>query len=65
MTAGNVIGVRCVLLHPHPDYGGNQYNNVIASLFASLEDASRFDFVSSDLDQAINQVLVVRQRFSW
>jgi uncharacterized protein len=57
MTAGKVIGVRCVLLHPHPDYGGNQYNNVIASLFASLDDASRFDFVSSDLDLAINQVL--------
>ena len=49
--------MRCVLLHPDPDRGGNQYNNVIASLFDALEDALRFDFVSSDLGVATRQVL--------
>jgi alpha/beta superfamily hydrolase len=46
-----------VLLHPHPDYGGDQHNNVIAALFAALEDATRFDFLSSDLAVATGQVL--------
>jgi alpha/beta superfamily hydrolase len=49
--------MRCVLLHPHPDRGGNQHNNVIAALFAALDDAVRFDFVSSDLAVATGQVL--------
>ena len=48
--------MRCLLLHPHPDRGGNQHNNVIAALFASLDGASRFDFVSSDLPAATGQV---------
>ncbi len=49
--------MRCLLLHPHPDYGGNQHNNVIAALFAALDDATRFDFVSSNLATAAAQVL--------
>jgi alpha/beta superfamily hydrolase len=49
--------VRCVLLHPDPDLGGNQYNNVIATLFAAIEDATRFDFISSDPTVATGQVL--------
>lgn len=49
--------MRCVLLHPHPDRGGNQYNNVIAALFAALADAVRFDFASSDMEMATSQVL--------
>jgi hypothetical protein len=28
---------------------GNQHNNVIAALFAALDDATCFDFISSDL----------------
>ncbi len=48
--------MRCVLLHPHPDMGGNQHNNVITALFAALDDAVRFDFVSSDLGAAKGQV---------
>jgi alpha/beta superfamily hydrolase len=47
---------RCVLLHPHPDMGGNQHNNVIAALFDALDDAVRFDFASSDLTIATRQV---------
>ncbi len=49
--------MRCVLLHPQPDFGGNQYNNVIAALFAALDDAARFDFISSDPAVAAGQVL--------
>jgi uncharacterized protein len=38
-----------VLLHPHPDYGGNRYHPVIDALFHSLPlDTLRFDFRSSD-----------------
>jgi hypothetical protein len=54
---GKVVGVRCVLLHPHPDRGGNQHNSVVGSLFAALEDATRFDFVSGDLGVATGQVI--------
>ena len=54
--------MRCLLLHPHPDRGGNQHNNVIAALFAALEDAVRFDFVSSDLAVATGQVLAQLER---
>jgi alpha/beta superfamily hydrolase len=49
--------MRCVLLHPHPDLGGNQHNSVISALFAALPGASRFDFRSSDLRVATDQVL--------
>jgi alpha/beta superfamily hydrolase len=49
--------MRCVLLHPHPDMGGSQHNSVIASLFAALKDATRFDFASADLTVATGQVL--------
>src|SRR5262249_32516704 len=52
----NRSAVRCVLLHPHPDRGGNQHNNVIAALYAVLDDAVRFDFASSDLAVATGQV---------
>ena len=49
--------MRSVLLHPHPDLGGNQHNNVIAALFAALDDATRFDFISADPAVATGQVL--------
>jgi alpha/beta superfamily hydrolase len=45
-----------VLLHPHPEMGGDRYNNVVAALYEALPDAGvsalRFDFSSSDLDVA-------------
>lgn len=49
--------MRCVLLHPHPDMGGTQHNNVITALFDALDGAVRFDFASSDLAVARGQVL--------
>lgn len=46
-----------MLLHPHPDFGGNQYNNVVQALFDAYSangiEAVRFDFGSADLDNAI------------
>jgi len=37
-----------IVCHPHPQYGGNRYNNVVAALFAALPAAGvaalRFDF---------------------
>lgn len=49
--------MRCVLLHPHPDRGGNQHNSVITALFEALEDSVRFDFTSSDLAHATAQAV--------
>jgi uncharacterized protein len=50
-----------VLLHPHPDFGGNQYNNVIAALYERLPAGGltphRFDFTSSDPDAARAQAI--------
>jgi alpha/beta superfamily hydrolase len=54
--------MRCVLLHPHPDLGGSQHNNVIAALFDALDDAVRFDFVSSDVTVATGQVIAELNR---
>lgn len=48
--------VVAVLLHPHPDMGGNRFNHVVGTLFRALPVAGigavRFDFSSSDLDVA-------------
>lgn len=45
-----------VLLHPHPDMGGNQDNNVVVALRDALEAAGvatrRFDFGSADVAAA-------------
>jgi alpha/beta superfamily hydrolase len=50
-----------VLLHPHPDHGGNQYSNVITALYERLPAAGltphRFDFASSDLAVAQEQAI--------
>jgi uncharacterized protein len=50
-----------VLLHPHPDMGGNQHNNVISALYERLPAIGvtplRFDFASSDLEQARAQAV--------
>jgi uncharacterized protein len=50
-----------VLLHPHPDFGGNQHNNVITALYERLPAAGvvpyRFDFASSDPELARAQTI--------
>jgi alpha/beta superfamily hydrolase len=55
-----------VLLHPHPDRGGDQYNNVITALYERLPAAGltphRFDFSSSELDIARAQAIDAIER---
>ncbi len=66
--AGDVVGA-VVLCHPHPQYGGNRFNDVVDALFRALPPAGfttlRFDFRAAhgggvaerlDLIAAIDQV---------
>ncbi|MCW2604495.1 MAG: hypothetical protein JWN61_2630 [Pseudonocardiales bacterium] len=50
-----------VLLHPHPDMGGNRYNNVVTALYDAFGSAGiaahRFDFASSDPQGARDQTV--------
>lgn len=51
-------GARAValLLHPHPDMGGDRFNHVIGALYRGLPaagfGAARFDFTDADLERA-------------
>jgi alpha/beta superfamily hydrolase len=51
--------VGAVLLHPHPDYGGDRYNVVVEALWRALPPAGvaavRFDFPSSDLAACVDR----------
>ena len=52
-----------LLLHPHPDMGGDRFNNVVSALYAALPDAgvtaARFDFSSSNVDTAVAETIEV------
>jgi hypothetical protein len=52
-----------ILLHPHPDMGGNRFNAVVDSLYRALPGAgvaaARFDFSSSDTALAARQTVEV------
>jgi alpha/beta superfamily hydrolase len=52
-----------VLLHPHPDMGGNRFNAVVDALYRALPiagvAAARFDFSSSDRALATKQTVEV------
>lgn len=52
---------HAVLLHPHPDMGGDRFNNVISALYDALPaqgiTALRFDFSSSEVDTAAAETL--------
>jgi alpha/beta superfamily hydrolase len=58
---GGTARAAAVLLHPHPDMGGDRFNNVVAELFRILPSAGittiRFDFSSSDIDTAAGETL--------
>jgi uncharacterized protein len=42
-----------VILHPHPDYGGDRHNHVVDALYRGLGiTTARFDFISSDPEMA-------------
>lgn len=49
--------MRAVVLHPHPDMGGNRHNPVVRSLARALVGAHTFDFTSSDPATAVEQTL--------
>ena len=50
-----------LLLHPHPEYGGNRHNNVIEALYRALPAAGttavRFDFSSAEVTVARAEAL--------
>jgi hypothetical protein len=50
-----------VLLHPHPDMGGDRHNNVVSELYQALPPAGvtaiRFDFSTSKVDVAAAEVI--------
>jgi alpha/beta superfamily hydrolase len=52
-----------VLVHPHPNIGGNRFNHVIDSLYQALPragvSAARFDLTSADPPQARADTLTV------
>jgi len=52
-----------VLLHPHPSYGGDRFNNVVSALYTALPDvgvsAARFDFPSDGVDECVAVTLDV------
>ena len=55
-----------VLLHPHPDMGGNRHNHVVGALYKGLPAAGvgvvRFDFTSSDLSVAAAETVATIDR---
>ena len=51
-------GVTAVLLHPHPDYGGDRFHPVVDALYRGLPVSTlRFDFRSSEMVTAGRDVL--------
>jgi uncharacterized protein len=54
---GAELGV--VVLHPHPDYGGDRFNPVVDAIFSAVTAAGcaavRFDFSSSDVVAASDE----------
>ena len=53
--------ISAVLLHPHPDLGGDQHNNVVTALHDRLLEVGiagyRFDFVSAEPTSARRQTI--------
>jgi alpha/beta superfamily hydrolase len=49
VTTRDGAGVTAVLLHPHPDYGGDRFHPVVDTLYRGLPVSTlRFDFRSAD-----------------
>jgi uncharacterized protein len=58
-VAGSTLAA--VLLHPHPDFGGDRFNHVVDALFRSLPgdgiSVVRFDFSSSERTVAVKETV--------
>ena len=61
IRAADPASAVAVLLHPHPDHGGNRFHPFIDRLFGRLPGASvsaaRFDFTTSSPSGACEQVV--------
>jgi alpha/beta superfamily hydrolase len=57
-----------VLLHPHPEMGGDRYNHVVSALFDALPEAGvsalRFDFSGSELEVAVADTISALDRMT-
>jgi uncharacterized protein len=55
------VWAAAALLHPHPDMGGDRFNNVVSELYNALPPAGvtaiRFDFSSSAADAAAEEAI--------
>jgi alpha/beta superfamily hydrolase len=60
VNPANQALAHCVLLHPHPDFGGNRFHPFIDNVFRRLPSihvsAIRFDFSSADPATAHDEV---------
>ena len=61
INAAEPSSAVAVLLHPHPDYGGNRFHPFVDGLFKRLPEVSvnaiRFDFTTSSPAGAAEQVI--------
>jgi alpha/beta superfamily hydrolase len=62
-NAADAAALTAVLLHPHPDMGGDRFNHVVDALYLSLPNGGfttvRFDFSSSDIATAAAETTAV------
>ena len=68
LTEADSPWAGAVLLHPHPDMGGDRYNNVVDTLYRLLPaegvSALRFDFSGSGLDVAVTDTMAALERMT-
>ena len=61
LAEADAAWASAVLLHPHPDMGGDRFNNVVSALYDALPaagvTAARFDFSSSNVDTAVGETV--------
>jgi alpha/beta superfamily hydrolase len=61
LAPADAAWATAVLLHPHPDYGGDRHNVVIDALYQRLPTAGiscfRFDFGTSAVDDARDEAI--------
>jgi hypothetical protein len=59
--ANGMARAAAVLLHPHPEMGGDRFNNVVSELYRALPPAGvtaiRFDFSGSKIDGAAEETI--------
>ena len=60
--------IAAVLIHPHPDFGGDRFNHVVDAIYRALPadgvTVARFDLSSSDAQQARSDTVAVMDSIS-